>query len=75
MIGFLTKNPIFMKSVAGKKSPENFRQMLKAKALLKNRYGSVHINFGEPLDMNGALSDQGTIRRRPHRKRTKPPLP
>ena len=43
----------------GKKSPENFRQMLKAKALLKNRYGSVHINFGAPLDLNGALSDQG----------------
>ena len=43
----------------GKKSPENFRQMLKAKAMLKKRYGSVHINFGQPLDLNGVLAEQG----------------
>ncbi len=43
----------------GKKSPENFRQMLKAKALLKNRYGSVHINFGHPMDLNAVLTEQG----------------
>ena len=43
----------------GKKTPENFRQMLKAKALFKNRYGSVHINFGEPLDLNEILVEKG----------------
>ncbi len=43
----------------GKKAPENFRQMLKAKALFKNRYGSVYINFGEPLDLNAILVEKG----------------
>jgi glycerol-3-phosphate O-acyltransferase len=43
----------------GKKTPENFRQMLKAKALLKNRYGSVHINFGQPFNLNGVLGEKG----------------
>ncbi len=43
----------------GKKAPENFRQLLKAKALLKNRYGSVHLNFGEPLALQAVLSDEG----------------
>ena len=33
----------------GKKSPESFRQMLKAKAIFQNRYGSVNINFGYPF--------------------------
>jgi glycerol-3-phosphate O-acyltransferase len=43
----------------GKKSPENFRQLIKAKSLLKNRYGSVHLNFGQPLALNDLLAEQG----------------
>jgi glycerol-3-phosphate O-acyltransferase len=43
----------------GKKSPENFRQLIKAKALLKNRYGSVHLNFGRPLTLSDMLAEQG----------------
>ncbi|BBO66464.1 hypothetical protein DSCA_03940 [Desulfosarcina alkanivorans] len=42
----------------GKKSPENFRQMLKAKRLLKNRYGKVHLNFGRPLPLSDVLAEQ-----------------
>ena len=43
----------------GKKAPENFRQMLKAKSMLKNRYGSVHLNFGQPLALTDVLAEQG----------------
>jgi glycerol-3-phosphate O-acyltransferase len=43
----------------GKKSPENFRQMLKAKRILKDRYGKVHLNFGQPLSLKDALAEQG----------------
>ncbi len=43
----------------GKKSPESFRQMLKAKRILKNRYGKVHLNFGQPLSLNDILAEHG----------------
>ncbi len=43
----------------GKKAPESFRQMLKAKGMLNNRYGKVHLNFGPPLIMNDVLADHG----------------
>ena len=43
----------------GKKSPESFRQILKAKRILKNRYGKVHLNFGRPLALNDMLTEQG----------------
>jgi glycerol-3-phosphate O-acyltransferase len=43
----------------GKKEPENFRQMLKAKGILRNRYGKVHLNFGQPLSLNDVLAEQG----------------
>ncbi|GAB6905535.1 glycerol-3-phosphate 1-O-acyltransferase PlsB [Desulfosarcina cetonica] len=42
----------------GKKPPENFRQMLKAKSMLKTRYGSVYLNFGNPVSLNDALAEQ-----------------
>ncbi len=43
----------------GKKSAESFRQMLKAKRILKDRYGRVHLNFGSPLGLNDMLAEQG----------------
>ena len=46
----------------GKKAPESFRQMLKAKGMLNNRYGKVHLNFGPPLTMNDVLADHGLNR-------------
>ncbi|WP_155309120.1 1-acyl-sn-glycerol-3-phosphate acyltransferase [Desulfosarcina ovata] len=45
----------------GKKSPENFRQMLKAKSILKKRYGSVYLNFGHPLALADVLAEQNLI--------------
>ncbi len=43
----------------GKKTAENFRQILRAKRILKNRYGRVHLNFGKPLALNDVLAEQG----------------
>jgi glycerol-3-phosphate O-acyltransferase len=43
----------------GKKSAESFRQMLKAKRILKDRYGKVHLNFGRPRGLNDMLAEQG----------------
>jgi glycerol-3-phosphate O-acyltransferase len=43
----------------GKKTAENFRQMLSAKRILKNRYGKVHLNIGQPLALNDVLHEQG----------------
>ncbi|MBR9985267.1 MAG: 1-acyl-sn-glycerol-3-phosphate acyltransferase, partial [Desulfosarcina sp.] len=43
----------------GKKSAESFRQMLKAKRILKDRYGKVHLNFGRPLSLNDMLAERG----------------
>jgi len=42
----------------GKKSPENFRQMLKAKNILRNRYGRVHLNFGQPMALSDVVAEQ-----------------
>lgn len=42
----------------GKKSPESFLQMIKAKSILKNRYGSVYLNFGRPLALSDVLTEQ-----------------
>jgi len=42
----------------GKKKPESFRQMLKAKRMFNNRYGKVHLNFGQPLAINDLLAEQ-----------------
>lgn len=42
----------------GKKSPESFRQMLKAKNILHNRYGRVQLNFGQPMALSDVLTEQ-----------------
>jgi glycerol-3-phosphate O-acyltransferase len=41
----------------GKKPPENFRQMLKAKNILRDRYGRVHLNFGQPMALSDVLAE------------------
>jgi glycerol-3-phosphate O-acyltransferase len=43
----------------GKKSPENFRQLIKAKNIFNNRYGRVHLNFGLPIAISDILEAQG----------------
>jgi len=43
----------------GKKSPENFRQLIKAKNIFNNRYGRVHLNFGQPISLSEIIDQQG----------------
>ncbi len=40
----------------GKKNPENIRQIIKARRVLKKRYGRIYIRFHEPLSFNSFLS-------------------
>ena len=36
----------------GQKKPENFMQVIKARKLLKKRYGRIYINFNTPISLN-----------------------
>ncbi len=42
----------------GQKKPENFMQVIRARKLLKKRYGRIYINFHDPISLN-ALEKQG----------------
>jgi len=39
----------------GKKEPESFYQMIKARRFLKRRYGKIYINFAEPISLQELL--------------------
>jgi glycerol-3-phosphate O-acyltransferase len=39
----------------GKKEPENFKQVVRARKFLKKRYGKIYINFSAPISMNELL--------------------
>ncbi len=43
----------------GQKKPESFMQVLKARKLLKKRYGRIYINFHEPISLNGLQTQNG----------------
>ncbi len=43
----------------GSKEPENLFQMVRAKRLLKSRYGRIYIHFETPFSMNDRLSREG----------------
>jgi glycerol-3-phosphate O-acyltransferase len=43
----------------GKKEPENFFQVIKARKFLKKRYGKIYLRFSEPLSLNQLLMNQG----------------
>jgi len=43
----------------GKKEPENFRQMLRARRLLKKKFGKIYINFGDPIALSELEQDNG----------------
>lgn len=44
----------------GKKEPETFKGVLKARKFLSKRYGKIYIQFDEPLSMNELLDKLGT---------------
>jgi glycerol-3-phosphate O-acyltransferase len=43
----------------GDKAPENFKQLVKARKLLRARYGRIYVRFGEPLLLSEALAEAG----------------
>lgn len=43
----------------GDKTPESFKQLVKARKLLRARYGRIYVRFGEPLLLSEALSEAG----------------
>jgi glycerol-3-phosphate O-acyltransferase len=43
----------------GQKKPENIWQVLKARKLLKKRYGRIYIRFNEAISLNQLLARQG----------------
>jgi glycerol-3-phosphate O-acyltransferase len=44
----------------GKKEPENFKQVVRARKFLKKRYGKIYINFSTPISMNELLESFAT---------------
>jgi glycerol-3-phosphate O-acyltransferase len=40
----------------GDKTPENFQQLIKARKLLRARYGRIYVRFGQPLRLSEVLS-------------------
>ncbi|MDM8541450.1 1-acyl-sn-glycerol-3-phosphate acyltransferase [Desulfococcaceae bacterium HSG9] len=40
----------------GKKKPESFLQVIKARKLLKKRYGKIYVNFHEPFSLKAYLN-------------------
>ncbi len=43
----------------GKKTPENFWNMLKVGKFLKKKYGKIYLNFNEPLSLKTYLAQSG----------------
>ncbi len=46
----------------GQKDPENMMQVIKARKLLKKRYGRIYIKFHDPLSLNEMFSTRGLTR-------------
>ncbi|MDJ0781281.1 MAG: 1-acyl-sn-glycerol-3-phosphate acyltransferase [Desulfosarcinaceae bacterium] len=47
----------------GEKSPENFQQLIRARKLLRSRYGRIYVRFGQPIqfsDLRQAAGLEGT---------------
>jgi glycerol-3-phosphate O-acyltransferase len=50
----------YLKEIAGKrKEPENFRQMIRARKILKKRFGKIYLNFAEPISLKDTLQQNG----------------
>lgn len=45
----------------GEKKPENLMQVIRARKVLKKRWGRIYIKFHAPLDMNRLLAEQDKI--------------
>jgi len=43
----------------GEKKDESFIQLIKARKLLKKKYGRIYINFNKPVSLRGILNESG----------------
>jgi glycerol-3-phosphate O-acyltransferase len=52
----------YLKEVGGEsKQAENFWQMIRARGLLRKRYGKIYIQFGHPVSLNDYLAGAGGL--------------
>ncbi|MEJ2643281.1 MAG: 1-acyl-sn-glycerol-3-phosphate acyltransferase, partial [Desulfosarcinaceae bacterium] len=47
----------------GAKKPESFQQLVRARKLLRARYGRIYLRFGNPLRLSDALAEAGLVHR------------
>ena len=60
-------------SRARQKSDESMLGLVRARKYLQRRFGSVHVNFGEPISLADALGDRRERFARERRRRRSPP--
>jgi len=60
--GRIPEEEAYRREVAGEeKEPESLGALLRARSVLKRRYGTVYVSYGDPIALNGAL---GPLRER-----------
>ncbi|HJQ74964.1 MAG TPA: 1-acyl-sn-glycerol-3-phosphate acyltransferase, partial [Gaiellaceae bacterium] len=60
--GRIPEEESYRREVAGEeKEPESLGALLRARSVLKRRYGTVYVSFADPISLNGAL---GPLRER-----------
>src|SRR6185503_8517229 len=57
--GRIPEEEAYRREVAGEeKEPESLGALLRARSVLTRRYGTVYVNFADPISLNGALGPQ-----------------
>jgi glycerol-3-phosphate O-acyltransferase len=51
----------------GEKKPEDLSQVIKARKVLKKRYGIIYIQFHEPISLNDLLAQNGSLKDMPQK--------
>jgi len=58
--GRIPEEEAYRREVAGEeKEKESLGALLRARSVLTRRYGTVYVNFADPISLNGALGPQG----------------
>src|SRR5207248_11552200 len=54
--GRIPEEEVYRREVAGEeKEPESLGALLRARSVLKRRYGTVYVSFADPISLNTAL--------------------
>src|SRR6185436_5841718 len=57
--GRIPEEEAYRREVSGEeKEPESFGALLRARSVLKRRYGTVYVSFADPISLNGSLGAQ-----------------